>query len=83
MTISREKMERVWAVINAGVEEQRNKFIAENPGITDDELKKAMNDWFLEPRPPDAPGRPITRARFKRIFGRDATTEEQLRLRLR
>ena len=83
MTISHEKCERAWAAVNAGADERSNQFIAENPGITDDELDKAMNAWFLEPRPPDAPGRPISRDRFKRIFGRDATIEEQARLRLR
>ena len=50
MTNSREKWKRVWTVINTGVEEQRNKIIAENPAITDEELDKAMSAWFLEPR---------------------------------
>lgn len=58
---------------------------AKNPSITEDEIKLEVQKWWLD-KPeywPEEFFRPISRERFKRMFGREATPEEQQRMRLR
>lgn len=56
-----------------------------NPSITEVELKVEVQKWWLDKEEywPEEFFRPISKERFKRMFGRNATVEEIERMKLR